>query len=121
MRVNAAAIERTKPLIPANQVEREIVTTATAKVRNELTNPTEVSAAESSFVAKTKASATKNAKAVRSNARDSQISAIRLKPTAIEGKSLRPARALIASLKECRSLTRNLLNSRLLEVQSPYA
>jgi len=103
--VNEVAVAITSPLIPANHVESEIVTTATASVRNELTNPTEVSAADSSFVANTRANESKNAKAVRSKARDSQISATRLSPTAIEGKSLRPARALIASLIECRSLT----------------
>jgi hypothetical protein len=105
MKVKAAAIETTSPLMPANHVESEIVTTATAKVRNELTNPTEVSAADSSFVANTRANESKNAKAVRSKARDNQISATRLSPTAIEGNSLRPARALTASLNECRSLT----------------
>ncbi len=84
--MKAAAVAITSPLIPANHVESEIVTTATAKVRNELTNPTEVSAADSSFVAKTSASETKNAKAVRSKARDNQISAIRLKPDGDRGK-----------------------------------
>ena len=119
--VNEVAVAITSPLIPANHVESEIMTTATAKVRNELTNPTEVSAVDSSFVANTSANESKNAKAVRSKARDSQISAIILSPTAIDGKSLRPARALTASLNEWRSLTRRLLNSRLLEVRSPYA
>jgi hypothetical protein len=105
MKVKAAAIETTSPLMPANHVESEIVTTATAKVRNELTNPTDVSAADSSFVANTSASETKKAKAVRSKASESQISATRLSPTAIEGKSFRPARAFTASLNECKSLT----------------
>ena len=119
--IKDVAVAITSPLIPANHVENEIVTTATANVRNEFTNPTEVSAADSSFVASTSAKESTNAKAVRSKARESQIKATRLSPTTIEGRSLRPARALIASFIEWRSLTRGLLNSRLLEVRSPYA
>ena len=48
MAVKLAAVETAKPLIPANQVDAEIAKTATAKVLNEFTNPTEVSARESS-------------------------------------------------------------------------
>jgi hypothetical protein len=88
-----------------------MATAATARVLKELTNPTETRAADNSFVARTNASETRRAKAVRSKARDSQISEMRPRPTAIDGRSLRPARAFRASLNECRSLTRRLLNS----------
>jgi hypothetical protein len=82
-----------------------IAKTATARVLNEFTKPIEVKARESSWIAKIKAIETRPAKITRSKASDSQIRAMRPRPTRMDGTNLRPARSLIASLKECKSLT----------------
>jgi hypothetical protein len=48
---------------------------------------------------------TRPAKITRSKASDNQISAMSASPTMIDGSNLRPARLLIASFMECKSLT----------------
>ena len=105
MAVKLAAVETAKPLIPANQVDIEIAKTATAKVLKEFTNPIDVNARDNSLIAKIRAIETSPAKITRSKTREAQISAISASPTMIDGSNLRPARLLIASFMECKSLT----------------
>jgi hypothetical protein len=81
----------------------------------------DVKARESSWIASIKAIETRPAKITLSKAREAQISAIKPSPTKIDGSNLRPARLLIASFMEYKSLTGMLEPSRPREVQSPYA